>query len=303
MEFEELKKQLCQTVLGAEDKIELLLVALLAQGHVLIEGEPGLGKSSLANALAKAVQGDFARVQFTPDLMPSDILGYSMFNTAQQSFDFIPGPIFNNIVLADEINRTSPRMQSALLESMNEKQVSIDGISHKLPDLFMVIATQNSLHSIGTYPLPEAQLDRFILSVAMEMPDFETQKSILQNHLLTEDKIAVDIELSADVLRDAQKECLHVPVSSNIQEYILELCEAVRNSSEFRSHLSIRAAVALMRCSQAMAYLNGHEAVYPEDVQKVFVSCLAHRFLNSSSGSLVDIQLLLKKLLAEQKLP
>ena len=302
MDLIKLKDRLCQDVLGAEDHAELLLVALLAQGHILIEGEPGIGKSSLANSLASSIHASNARIQFTPDLMPSDILGYSIVKQATKDFEFIAGPIFNNIVLADEINRTSPRIQSALLEAMNEQQVSIDGISHELPSPFMVIATQNSLQSIGTYPLPEAQLDRFILSINMELPKLETQRKILQSHLELKGK-TIASEITAKHILEHQKNCLKVQIVPKLQDYILNLCEATRQSNKLHSSLSIRASISFMRTCQALAYLNGREAVYPEDIQKLFIPCLAHRFLNPSHSDLKAIQAILAEILVRQDAP
>ena len=268
---------LTKTVLGSEESSFLLLTALLADGHVLIQGAPGIGKTTLAEALARSIHGKFKRIQFTPDLLPSDILGYSMYDQGSAEFRFVEGPVFCNILLADEINRTSPRIQSALLESMNEQQVSIDGITRPLVSPFLVIATQNNLYSSGTFPLPEPQLDRFLLSITMTLPDRDTQARILQMHSTGVDLKKIQPALSAEEVVGLQRTVAALPVSEAVCEYIADLCEAARAKEDLWAGLSSRASIALMRASQAAAYLADHPAVYPDDVKRVAAPVLAHR--------------------------
>lgn len=285
---------LTKTVLGSEESSFLLLTALLADGHVLIQGAPGIGKTTLAEALARSIHGKFKRIQFTPDLLPSDILGYSMYDQGTSEFRFVEGPVFSNILLADEINRTSPRIQSALLESMNEQQVSIDGVTRPLVSPFLVIATQNNLYSSGTFPLPEPQLDRFLLSITMTLPDRDTQARILQMHSTGVDLKEIQAVLSADEIVELQRTVSALPVSEAICGYIADLCEAARAKEDLWAGLSSRASIALMRASQAAAYLADHPAVYPDDVKRVAAPVLAHRlsskeFQRAGSGSYAGV--------------
>ncbi len=277
-----LHQRLTEAVLGSEEAAEQLLIGLLSDGHVLVEGAPGIGKTSLAETLALAVDGRFRRVQFTPDLLPSDILGYSMFHQGTGEFRFIEGPVFANIVLADEINRTSPRVQSALLECMNERQVSLDGVTRKLDPPFMVVATQNNLYASGTYPLPEPQLDRFLLSVMMALPDEETQRRILRLHA---DRINGTQPLAPIVtarqIVSMQDEVSVMPVSDSICAYITDLCESTRRQKGMWQGISARASIAVMRASQAAAYVAGHAAVHPDDVKYVFPAVMRHRIAGS----------------------
>jgi MoxR-like ATPase len=272
-----IKSEITASVLGAGDQVDLLLIAILARGHVLIEGEPGLGKSSMVSLLAKLIEADYARIQFTSDLMPSDILGYSIYNEELKSFEFIRGPIFNNVVLADEINRSSPRVQSALLEAMNEKQVTVDGKSHKLPVPFMVIATQNPLSSAGTFPLPDAELDRFLLSISLKTPSPKIQKDILKLHLSGNYNDKPEVSLNIDELHQLQENVKRIHVSDLVMQYIIDLTEAARLKNPFESSLSVRASLNLSRAAQASALLDGREHVYPDDVKKVFTASYAHR--------------------------
>ncbi len=281
--LDQLRQKLAATVLGAEEPAFFLTAALLAGGHVLIQGAPGIGKTSLAKALARHIGGSFRRIQFTPDLLPADILGYSMFNQASHAFEFVAGPIFSNLVLADEINRTSPRIQSALLECMNEGQVSIDGKTRALEQPFTVIATQNNRYAAGTFPLPEPQLDRFLVAVEMGLPPRETQASILRLHANSDSDAEADSSAIDDVLLPLadipalQKSVRAMPVSDPVCDYMVNLCEAARRHRKLRNELSARASIALMRASQAAAFLAGHEAVFPDDVKRVAKAVLAHR--------------------------
>jgi MoxR-like ATPase len=296
---------LVRSVIGSEKAARLLLIALVAEGHVLIQGAPGLGKTSLSKSLAQLIDCTFSRVQFTPDLLPADILGYSLFDKKVNDFRFIEGPIFNSIVLADEINRTSPRIQSALLESMNEKQVTVDGQTYELNSPFMVIATQNTLYSAGTFPLPEPQLDRFLLSVELTQPSVEIQTQILRLHASSEGTPYISPVITAAELQEIQKEVNAVKVSESICRYIVGLCEAVRLSEEFRNEVSSRGAIAIMKASRACAYFNDHPAVYPEDVKEIFVAVLGHRmFLKSRTKAEYSLVVKhLKSILAGTRAP
>lgn len=266
------------TVLGSEQPAQLLLVALLSNGHVLIQGAPGVGKTTLAQTLASCIDGTFSRIQFTPDLLPADILGYSIYHQGSGQFQFIPGPVFRNIVLADEINRTSPRIQSALLECMNEHQVTVDGVTRKLEAPFLVVATQNNLYASGTFPLPEPQLDRFLLSINMKMPDLETQATLLQLHAQrAQNPPSIEPILHSDDVRVMQGEVSQVQVNDRVCHYIANICEELRRQEGGRSGLSARASIALMRASQATAYLAGSTAVYPDHVKAVASSVMSHR--------------------------
>lgn len=281
-----LEQQLNAELLGQEQNIRLLLLCLVAGGHALIQGDPGLGKTSLAKNLADSLACDFSRIQFTPDLLPADILGYSVFDPGQQKFNFIQGPIFSHIVLADEINRTSSRVQSALLECMNERQVTVDGKTHSLALPFMVVATQNHRFHSGTYKLPEAQLDRFMISINVELPDIETQEHILKAHLFRgqQQRTAIVSNLNTEDIKTIQADIANIKIGSSLRRYIVTLCDAVRvDLSGTESHLSVRASLALMRAAQACAFLSGRSVVYPEDIKDVFIAVIRHRVSTSSS--------------------
>jgi MoxR-like ATPase len=281
-----LHQRLAGIVLGAEEPAYLVLIALLCDGHVLVEGTPGIGKTSLAHALAKSIDCNFKRIQFTPDLLPSDIIGYSMYRQDLSKFQFIPGPVFSNIVLADEINRTSPRIQSALLECMNEQQVTVDGVTRKLDPPFFVIATQNTSHAAGVFPLPEPQLDRFLICVEMNIPEEGTEVEILRHHADgtgTPDFESLQPILHADELVEAHRAVEAIVVSDNICRYIVRIANAARQHRELTSNLSPRASLALMRAAQASAYLEKQSAVYPDDVKRVALAVLRHR-VSATSG-------------------
>ncbi len=276
--LEALYHRLTGTVLGAERPSQFLMTALLANGHVLIQGAPGIGKTSLAQTLARSIDGSFSRIQFTPDLLPSDILGYSIYNQASGKFQFIEGPVFRNIVVADEINRTSPRIQSALLECMNEHQVTVDGVTRELAAPFMVIATQNNLYSSGTCPLPEPQLDRFLLSINMTLPDLETQSSILQLHAARGAAPQAETPLlHARDIAAMQQQVRQVAANDRICRYISLICESLRKQEGGRGSLSARASIAVLRAAQSAAFLAGAGAVYPDHVKTVAPAVLAHR--------------------------
>lgn len=281
-----LRERLCSSVLGSENAGELLLTALLARGHALIEGAPGVGKTSLAQTLANGIGGKFKRIQFTPDLLPSDILGYHLYKQHNGEFEFVPGPVFSNLLLADEINRTSPRVQSALLEAMNEGQVSIDGSTHQLDSPFLVVATQNVTSSTGTFPLPEPQLDRFLISIPMSLPDVEVQKRILNMQASGGNQSdSLDSLLDTEEILQLQNQATEVPISEALNEYIIDLCEMVRRSAGGGHTISVRASLALMRAAQANAFLDGQPAVHPDHVQAIFPHVMRHRLIPDDGSS------------------
>lgn len=271
-----LRQNLRAEVLGSDSCVELLLVALLARGHVLIQGAPGMGKTTLAKTLAGSINCGFKRIQFTPDLLPADILGYSIYDQQEAGFVFYPGPVFTNVLLADEINRATPRIQSALLEAMSEKQVSVDGVTRSLDDPFFVIATQNSIHATGTFPLPESQLDRFLLSFSVERPSLDTQEEILQLHLTGEIGSPRTVIETAELVA-CQQAAAELAVSRPITQYIARLVDATHNESRLVSGVSSRGALALLRASQAHAFLARQPAVYPDGVKRLAPHVFAHR--------------------------
>ncbi len=277
MSLELLRQRLRSTVLGSDDAAELLITALLARGHVLVEGAPGIGKTSLAATLAQSIGGVFKRVQFTPDLLPSDLLGYSLYRLNQGDFQFIPGPIFANCVLADEINRTSPRVQSALLECMNDARVTLDGVTRELPQPFLVIATQNDLHSTGTFPLPEPQLDRFLLSIRMEIPSTSVQAQLLLDH--SQGKIRNEVKPLIDTAEILRLQGLvdGIFLHENVAKYITELCDALRRLGAGDGSVSVRSLLHLMQAAKAKAWLEDEKEVHPDHVQKLFPAVMRHR--------------------------
>jgi MoxR-like ATPase len=275
--LEAIRTALGSVVRGKREVIELLLMGVLGGGHVLIEDVPGVGKTTLAKALAKVFAIDFTRVQFTPDLLPADILGTQVLNPKDGSFSFHSGPIFTNVLLADEINRASPRTQSALLEAMNEGQVTIEGATHRLPAPFFVVATQNPIEFQGTYPLPEAQLDRFLLRIQMGYPALEDELAILEDRKTSDPLDALSPEASGDDVRGLQAAVRAVEVKRPVARYLLEIAHATRRHRDLTLGISTRGALSLYRAAQARALLADRDYVTPDDVQELAAPTLAHR--------------------------
>lgn len=275
----DLMQRIRRAVVIDERKLELLLAALLARGHVLLEDIPGIGKTLVAKALAQSMHAHFKRIQCTPDLLPSDITGSAIYNQRDQRFDFMPGPIFANIVLVDEINRASPRTQSSLLEAMAEGQVTSDGQTHELPRPFFIIATQNPIEMAGTFPLPEAQLDRFLVALNLGYPDFEDEVMILEReeHSNPLDQVEPLLEM-ADV-EALQRQARAVGVMRHVKEYIVTLNQTTRTHSEVVLGISPRGGVALQRCAQALALIRQRDYVTPDDVKTAFRAVGTHRLL------------------------
>lgn len=262
---------------GKPELVTLTLACLLSRGHVLLEDVPGVGKTTLALALAKTLGLDFRRVQFTSDLLPSDILGVSVFSQDKSEFSFRPGPIFSNVVLADEINRTTPRTQSALLEAMSERRVSVDNDTHALPDPFLVIATQNPLELYGTYPLPESQLDRFLMRLSVGTPSREVEIGLLTSRTSSAPVDTLKALLSPEEFRAFQDEVDSVQFNETVAQYVLDVVEATRRDPRVKIGVSTRGALALAQACRAWAFLDDRSFVVPDDARRLIVPCLAHR--------------------------
>jgi len=270
---------------GKPEIVTQALVALFSEGHLLIEDVPGVGKTMLAQALARSLAGSFRRIQFTSDLLPTDIIGVSVFNPTNSQFEFKPGPLFANVVLADEINRSTPKTQSALLEAMNEAQASVDNVSHPLPRPFVVIATQNPIEHHGTYPLPESQLDRFLMRVRMGYPDEEHEKEILRTQRLSHPIDDVEPVLTAEEVMEIQADVRSVQVEPSLSDYLVRLAAATRRSADLSLGVSPRGTLLLQRAAQAHALISGRSYLVPDDVKAVAVPVLAHRVLPRARAS------------------
>jgi len=293
--MQQLKTTISEKIIGQEILVERMLIALLADGHILVEGAPGLAKTRAINALSKGIQADFHRVQFTPDLLPADLTGTEIYRPEKGSFEFQKGPLFHNLVLADEINRSPAKVQAALLEAMAERQITVGGETYPLPPLFLVMATQNPIEQEGTYPLPEAQLDRFLLHVKIDYPSAEDEKKIL--HLSrNEAKQQAGIEkpvsiqtITQESLFAARQEVLDVYMADALEDYLLQIILATRNPEAYGEDLagwlqygaSPRASIGLDRCARAKAWLSGKDFVSPEDIQDVAFDILRHRIILS----------------------
>ena len=275
----ELEANIGQVVLGKSDVVRLCVVALLAGDHVLLEDVPGVGKTLIGKALAKSISAAFCRIQFTADLLPSDITGGNVFNSQTGQFVYTRGPIFGNIILADEINRTPPRTQSALLEAMSDGQVSVDGQSYPLPQPFMVIATQNPFEFEGTYPLPESQLDRFLLRIAVGYPDRDDELQVLASHRAGQPIDRLQSVLDASQIVALQHAVRQVAMDESINSYLLDIVDATRRCEELRVGVSTRGALCLYRASQSLAMIENRDFVIPDDVKRLAVPVLSHRVI------------------------
>jgi len=285
-EVKRLRDSIESVFLGKSECVEMVLVALLARGHVLLEDVPGVGKTTLARAVAGAMDLSFQRIQFTSDMLPADILGISVYNEEKGDFVFKPGPIFANLVLADEINRTTPRTQSSLLEAMNEGQVTLDGVTHSLEKPFVVMATQNPLEFAGTYPLPESQMDRFLVRVNIGYPDPAHEREVIRRYGDKHAWESVESVVTSEDVFQMQEAVSNVHVSDDVMDYVLSIAHATRTSPGLELGVSTRGAMALCRASKARAYLYGRDYVIPDDVKKLAVAVMAHRVIPTGSGSM-----------------
>lgn len=290
--FQQLKSYINQQIIGQDALVERMLIALLADGHILVEGAPGLAKTRAINVLSKGIEADFHRVQFTPDLLPADLTGTEIYRPQQGTFEFQKGPLFHNLVLADEINRSPAKVQAALLEAMAERQITVGSTTYPLPKLFMVMATQNPIEQEGTYPLPEAQLDRFLLHIKIDYPNAEHEKDILH---LARAEAKGDFKknkeeyqpISQQSVLTARDEVLDIHMADSLEDYLLQIILATRNPAAYGEDLaklvqygaSPRASIALDRCSRAKAWLNRREFVDPEDIQNMAFDILRHRLI------------------------
>jgi MoxR-like ATPase len=283
--LEQLQKTIESVIRGKSDVVELALVTLIADGHLLIEDVPGVGKTTLAQAMARSFDCSFQRIQFTSDMLPSDILGLEVFNQQQSTFEFKPGPIFANVILADEINRTTPKTQSALLEAMAEGHVTVEQETYKLPRPFIVLATQNPIEHHGTYPLPESQMDRFMMRVRMGYPDLEDEKIILRQQTFNSAVERLAPVMHSDEVLALQREAREVAVDESLLDYLIRIVRATRQSDLLDLGVSPRGSLALYHAAQAMAFIEGRDYVIPDDIKRLVVPVFAHRIVVNSRYS------------------
>ena len=290
-------------LLGKPETVELLVMALLADGHVLVEDVPGTGKTTLAKALAAAIGADFARIQFTPDLLPADVTGGAVFKANTGEFEIRKGPVFTQVLLADEINRASPRTQSALLEAMEERQVSLEGQRYKLPELFMVLATENPVEFHGVFPLPEAQMDRFLVRISVGYPTAETELEILRAHRNGRPIDLLTAVTTPEAILNARAEVQKIHIDEALERYVISLVQATRNDGGVRLAASPRAGMNLVRMAQACAFVDGRDFVNPDDIQRVFFPVMEHRVFAKESGDPEASKKILQGILKQVAIP
>lgn len=298
------KENIEKVLVGKGDVIDLVLTSLAAGGHVLLEDVPGTGKTMLSKSLAKSLDASFGRVQFTPDLLPSDVTGLNFYNQKEGEFQFKQGPVFANIILADEINRATPRTQSSLLECMEERQVTVDGVTRKLEEPFFVIATQNPLETTGTFPLPEAQLDRFFMKLSMGLPDEKEELGILERFISDQPYDQLEPVCTKEDIVNSKAQIQSVYVHKQLMEYIVALVHATRNDREILTGVSPRGSLALLRAVQAYAWIQGRDYVVPEDIKKVAVPVMAHRLvLSRGYGGALTGEMKIQQILEKVAVP
>jgi len=290
-------------LLGKPETVELLVMALLADGHVLVEDVPGTGKTTLAKALASAIGADFARIQFTPDLLPADVTGGAVFKANTGEFEIRKGPVFTQVLLADEINRASPRTQSALLEAMEERQVSLEGQRYKLPELFMVLATENPVEFHGVFPLPEAQMDRFLVRISVGYPTAETELEILRAHRNGRPIDSLTAVTTPEAILKARSEVQKIHIDEALERYVISLVQATRTDGNVRLPASPRAGMNLVRMAQACAFVDGRDFVNPDDIQRVFFPVMEHRVFAKESGDPEASKKILQGILKQVAVP
>jgi MoxR-like ATPase len=303
----ELQTNVERVIRGKSEVVQFAIAAVLARGHLLLEDVPGVGKTTLAHALARSLSVDFQRIQFTTDLLPSDILGVTIFNQDRHEFEFIPGPIFTNVMLADEINRATPKSQSALLEAMNERTVTIEKRRHPLPDPFMVIATQNPIEYVGTYPLPESQLDRFLMKLTLGYPNTQDEKKLLRSGGAQATLDELEPVVTVEELHYLQQQVLRIHVNESLVEYILTLVHATRDHPDVALGVSTRGALTYFKACQALAMVHGRDFVIPDDVKRLAVPVLSHRIIlrdrRGNRDTFIPEARLIERLIAETPVP
>lgn len=290
-------------LLGKPETVELLVMALLADGHVLVEDVPGTGKTTLAKALAAAIGADFARIQFTPDLLPADVTGGAVFKANTGEFEIRKGPVFTQVLLADEINRASPRTQSALLEAMEERQVSLEGQRYKLPELFMVLATENPVEFHGVFPLPEAQMDRFLVRISVGYPTAETELEILRAHRNGRPIDSLTAVTTPEAILNARAEVQKIHIDEALERYVISLVQATRNDGGVRLAASPRAGMNLVRMAQACAFVDSRDFVNPDDIQRIFFPVMEHRVFAKDTGNPEASKKILQGILKQVAVP
>ena len=294
-----------QVIIGRDEIIKHMLIGYLCEGHILLEGDPGVGKTRLAVALAKSIEGEFKRIQFTPDILPSDITGFSLLNRQANTLEYKKGVAFCNFLLADEINRASPRVQSSLLEAMEEKQVTVEGVLHKLPDPFMVIATENAIEQQGTYPLPEAQLDRFFMKLTLEYPNKEEWEKILDQSEESDPLKNIKSIVTLEEIQRVKQSIKVVYVSKEIKTYIIDIAEAIKDNELVQTGVSPRGTIALLKAAKGYAFLEGRTYVLPDDIHKVLLPVVGHRIVlvGHAEWKNIKIEALLNSILEKTEVP